>query len=80
MATHGCDLLCICPHTDDAEIARLALDGLRRHGSGTDPGASATETERITAALRVLLRIRRTGVPTATAAAIAVPMFSGISK
>lgn len=53
-----------------AEVARLALDGLRRHGSGAQPAESAAETERITAALRVLLRIRRTGVPTATAAAL----------
>jgi HD-GYP domain-containing protein (c-di-GMP phosphodiesterase class II) len=48
----------------------LALEGLARWGSGPKPEESGAEVEKITAAVRVLLRIRRTGVPTATAPAL----------
>ena len=53
-----------------AGLSRLALEGLRRWGSGPRPEESGAEVEKITAALRGLLRIRRTGVPTATAPAL----------
>ncbi len=53
-----------------AELCRLALDNLHRWGAGPQPEESAREIERTTAALRILLRIRRTGVPTATPQAL----------
>ncbi|MBU8871144.1 MAG: HD domain-containing protein [Gemmatimonadales bacterium] len=53
-----------------AGLSTLALDGLRRWSSGPKSEESEPEVERITAALRGLLRIRRTGIPTATAPAL----------
>lgn len=53
-----------------AGLCHLALEGLARWGCGPRRDESAAAVEKITAAVRVLLRIRRTGVPTATAPAL----------